>query len=100
GLSPESIGRTLGVDPAVAKQTLTTRLAAAASTPTMTDRMFSPVTGWKIPAGNIDLGALAATRINERATAALPDRLMTDVVRVDTVTPLLAGLANSSVPTA
>ena len=98
GLSPDSIARTLGIAPAVAKQTLTTRLAAVASTPTMTDRMFSPTSGWKIPAGNIDLGALAATRISERAGAALPDRLTTDVVRVDTVAPLLAGLANSSVP--
>ena len=73
GLSPDSIARTLGVDPAAARQTLTARLAAAAG-PTMTDRMFSPVSSWKIPAGTIDLGTLAAAKVNERAAAALPDR--------------------------
>ena len=98
GLSPDSIARTLGVDPAAAKQALTGRLAAAGATPTMTDRMFAPVSSWKIPAGNIDLGALAAAKVNERVAAALPDRLAGDVVRVDTVAPLLAGLANSSAP--
>ena len=105
GLSPAAIAalpvalvaRKLGVEPRLAVQTLTQRLAARRQL-TVADRLLSPVASWNIAAGNIDLGELAATRVFDLVTNALPANVASAPGRAETLAQLLVGIGNANVP--
>ena len=92
------LARHLGVPEAAAVGQLTQRLAAARATPSIADRTLAPLSGWRVPAGTLDLGALAATEVATLVEAAMPADAAADPARSEVLAGLLVGLANSRIP--
>lgn len=95
--SPELVGRRLGVDAAVAIDTLNARLATR-SGPNAADALVRPVQEWSLPAQAVDVRARSAGLIDERIRAALPARFASEPARAEALAPLLVALGHGDVP--
>jgi len=97
-LSPDVIGRLLGVAPDRAHAVLRERLAPLREQPSGADQMLAPRASWRVRAGTIDVGKIHAERTLAVLQMALPTRLGDAPARAETIGNLIAGLATSAVP--
>jgi hypothetical protein len=92
----ELVAAKLGVPPAEAAQALADRLAARP--PSLADNVLSPLAGWRVPGGTLDLGTIAAKQLTETVNRAMPAHSALDPARAEALASMLVGIANSNIP--
>jgi hypothetical protein len=95
--SPELIGRTLNVPQANAVAALQKHAGVLAGKPTVADQLMAPRAQWRVPAGNIDLGQIGASRLLEKVQLSLPQQPAQQISRTESLAGILVGIAHSNV---
>jgi hypothetical protein len=103
GLSPGAIGRfpahvigqVLEVEPDEAVNVLTDKLRPLQILPTSADLVQRPVAEWKLRSGELDIGALGASRVLANVQAALPARYEADIARSESLARILVAVGDS-----
>ena len=96
-LSADLVARKLGVAVAGARAALSMRLASLATTRSIADTALLPISGWRVPAGTLDLGASAASQVALIVASATPTSAPAAPVQSEVFASVLVGLANSQV---
>ena len=91
------VARKLGVAAARAGAALSARLASLATTRSIADTTLSPMSGWRVPTGTLDLGASAASQVAVIVASATPTDAPAAPVKSEVFASVLVGLANSRV---
>jgi hypothetical protein len=94
-LPPALIASKLGVPVDGAAAALVKRLSSRATPLTLADIVASPMAGWRIPGGTVDLARAGAAIVFKRVQDVLPRNVTRAAGQVEALAPLLIGLANS-----
>jgi hypothetical protein len=106
GLSDRAIGaiptdvlaKGLGVPAQTARETAAQKLSRRPGAVPAADRILSPMTGWRVPTGTIDIAMITAAQIVQ-AVDTVPTHLASDPARAEATAPLLVGVANGATGT-